>query len=423
MTAEQQQFIESIAVLILQYAPLYDIRVASPIIAQAILESGWGKSSLAAKYHNYFGLKCGSGWSGRSVNLRTGEEYTPGTYTTISANFRVYDSMAEGVKGYFDFLFEGHRYDNLKDVTDPATYLKNIKADGYATSSTYVDNLLNIVRAYNLMQYDKQKPPERPKIGPQTVLNIMRGWLGLSRAKGTHKPIIDLYNNHTPLALGYKVKYSDSYCDVTVSAAFIKAGRTDLIGGTECGVERHIALFKKAGIWIEDGTIAPVPGDIIVYNWDDTTQPNDGFADHIGFVESVDNGTITTLEGNMSGGVVGRWHAKVGDGRIRGYARPKYDAVASDPEPAPAPMPAHEKTSTTGVPSKQEMWVGMVTASALNVRVWAGTEHRKCSFGPLKRGTRISVCDTVKASDGSTWYYIRHNGLYGFVCGEYVTQG
>lgn len=68
----------------------------------------------------------------------------------------------------------------------------------------------------------------------------------------------------------------------TVSAAFIKAGAVDLIGGTECGVEEHVKLFKKAGIWIEDGTITPEKGDIVVFNWDDATQPNDGYSDHIG---------------------------------------------------------------------------------------------------------------------------------------------
>ena len=79
---------------------------------------------------------------------------------------------------------------------------------------------------------------------------VMDGWVGLSRAAGTHKPIIDLYNSHKPLARGYKVTYQDAYCDTTVSAVFIKLGAVNLIGGTECGVQNHIELFKKAGIWI-----------------------------------------------------------------------------------------------------------------------------------------------------------------------------
>lgn len=162
----------------------------------------------------------------------------------------------------------------------------------------------------------------------ETILNIMRSWIGLSRSAGTHKVIIDTYNAHTPRARGYYVGYSDAYCDTTISAAFIKAGATDLIGGTECGVEEHVKLFMKAGIWIEDGTIVPQAGDIIVFNWDDSTQPNDGYSDHIGIVESVSGNTITTIEGNMSGGVVGRRSIPVGYGYIRGYARPRYQTAS-----------------------------------------------------------------------------------------------
>ena len=54
-----------------KYAAVYEIKVYSSIIAQAILESGWGESKLAKVYHNYFGLKCGTKWQGKSVNLAT----------------------------------------------------------------------------------------------------------------------------------------------------------------------------------------------------------------------------------------------------------------------------------------------------------------------------------------------------------------
>lgn len=97
---DKQEFIKKIAGCVQKYAPAYGILVHSPIIAQTILESGWGESRLAAVYHNYFGLKCGTKWTGKSVNLSTMEEYTPGTLTQIKDNFRVYDNMEEGVKGY-----------------------------------------------------------------------------------------------------------------------------------------------------------------------------------------------------------------------------------------------------------------------------------------------------------------------------------
>ena len=162
------------------------------------------------------------------------------------------------------------------------------------------------------------------------VLNVMRSWLGKSRSKGTHKDIIDIYNSYLPRARGYKVTYTDSYCDATVSAAFIKLNAVDAIGGTECGVEKHVEIFKKAGIWEEDGRVTPKPGWIIVYNWDDKTQPNDGYSDHIGIVETVSQTKIiTTIEGNINGGIVGRRNIVVGHGTIRGYAKPKYAQPSS----------------------------------------------------------------------------------------------
>lgn len=147
------EFVEQIAKCVKKYAYVYGIEVHSPIIAQAILESGWGKSSLASKYHNYFGLKCGSAWKGKSVNMATKEEYKVGTLTNIRDNFRVYDSMEAGVKGYFDFI-NTSRYANLKGVKSPEEYVKRIKADGYATSSKYVDNIMRVIRDNKLTRFD-----------------------------------------------------------------------------------------------------------------------------------------------------------------------------------------------------------------------------------------------------------------------------
>ena len=147
------EFIEQIAKCVKKYAYLYGIEVHSPIIAQAILESGWGKSVLASKYHNYFGMKCGSSWKGKSVNMATKEEYKVGTLTNIRDNFRVYDSMEAGVKGYFDFI-NTQRYANLKGVKSPEEYVRRLKADGYATSSKYVDNVMRVIRDNKLTRFD-----------------------------------------------------------------------------------------------------------------------------------------------------------------------------------------------------------------------------------------------------------------------------
>ena len=91
------------------------------------------------------------------------------------------------------------------------------------------------------------------------------------------------------------------------------------------GVERHIQIFKHLGIWNENGTSTPKSGDIITFNWDQDSQPNNGFADHIGIVEYVENGLIHTIEGNSGYvGTVKRNVYRIGHGNIRGFATPRY---------------------------------------------------------------------------------------------------
>lgn len=150
---DKEAFIQKVAEKVSKYAPLYGISVHSPIIAQAIIESGWGKSGLASKYHNYFGLKCGSSWKGKSVNMSTKEEYKVGTITNIRDNFRVFDDFDDGIRGYFEFI-NTRRYANLKGVKSPEEYVRRLKADGYATSSKYVDNVMRVIRDNKLTRFD-----------------------------------------------------------------------------------------------------------------------------------------------------------------------------------------------------------------------------------------------------------------------------
>lgn len=152
-SAAQKLFINEIGYIIQEEAKKRGYKVCSPIIAQACLESNYGVSQLASRWHNYFGMKCGSSWKGKSINLSTKEEYTQGTLTTIRDNFRVYNSMEDGVTGYFDFI-NVKRYDNLKSASTPREYLTRIKNDGYATSSSYVQSNLNVINRHDLQRFD-----------------------------------------------------------------------------------------------------------------------------------------------------------------------------------------------------------------------------------------------------------------------------
>lgn len=164
----------------------------------------------------------------------------------------------------------------------------------------------------------------------ERIVNTAIEWLGCNKADGSHKKIIDTYNAHKPLARSYKVKYTDAWCSTFASAVAIKAGLTDIIP-TECGCEKHIALFKKLGSWQERDEYKPSAGDYIFYDWDDTgTGDNTGHSDHVGIVVSVSGNKIKVIEGNMSN-KVGYRTISVNGKYIRGYGVPKYKTEANEP--------------------------------------------------------------------------------------------
>ena len=162
------------------------------------------------------------------------------------------------------------------------------------------------------------------------LLNQARAWSGKKESNGSHKEIIDVYNGHKPLARGYKVKYTDSWCATFISALAIKCNCTDIIP-TEASCGKMIELFKNIGCWQEDGNVTPNPGDIIFYDWD----KKDGWPEHVGIVESVSGNQITAIEGNKSDAVARRTIA-VGNTSIRGYGVPKYSGSNSQSTPKPS---------------------------------------------------------------------------------------
>lgn len=176
-SAQAKEFIQRIAPIIQEEAKRRGYKLCSPIIAMACIESGYDTSLLAYKYHNYFGMKCGSSWKGRSVNLRTKEEVNS-QLVSIRDNFRVYPDMISGVSGYFDFI-STKRYSNLKNASTPEEYLKMIKSDGYATSSTYVTTNMNCVRKFDLEKWDWNNSfPEQLKSLEEIAKEVIAGKWG-----------------------------------------------------------------------------------------------------------------------------------------------------------------------------------------------------------------------------------------------------
>lgn len=155
------------------------------------------------------------------------------------------------------------------------------------------------------------------------LVTVAESWLGRQESDGSHQTILDIYNNHKPLAQDYEVQPNDSWCAVFVSAAAIEANLTDMIP-TECGCERQIGLWQELGCWEENDTVIPLPGDIIYYNWDQKKPgENSGWSDHVGIVVGTKWPFMKVIEGNYDDMVKYRV-LFLGDIRIRGYGTPRY---------------------------------------------------------------------------------------------------
>ena len=300
-------------------------------------EGLWGNSEVAKLNNNWGGMT----WTGNPLRP-SGIKVSKGTARPANegGNYMRYDSVDdfledwayllrdggiykvagaktfdEAIKGMFKV--GGAKYDYAASGYDH--YLKGMRARREAINQANNGSLDDLIKGVS----------ETVAVTAKQVLDVARGLIGAKKYGATHKKLINDYNKVTPRPVSYAVKYDDDWCDAFVTVVSDRAGATGLIG-RECGVERHKAIFKQKNIWL--GLVKPQAGDIVIWRWDGN---RNGFANHIGFVESVSGNTITTIEGNtFKGGVsqVGRntypWNAQ----SIQGYARPKYGTSTVTPE-------------------------------------------------------------------------------------------
>ncbi len=145
--------------------------LASVTVAQCLLESGYLSSGLSMKANNCFGMKTtlsgntwpGSSWDGESgYSSETGEEYD-GQQVTVTADFRAYDSIEASMADHSAYLLgaqagDGLRYYGLGYQSDYRTAVQIIKDGGYATDSSYVDKVCQLIETYDLTRFDVLSP-------------------------------------------------------------------------------------------------------------------------------------------------------------------------------------------------------------------------------------------------------------------------
>lgn len=254
---------------------------------------------------------------------------------------------------------------------------------------------------------------------------------------------IETDGDHTYVANNIAVHNCDSFTDWIVLQVVNRLGFTMaeakkvLCGDFDDYTVYSANHYKKKGRWY---TSNPKVGDQIFFK-------NSSGICHTGIVYKVDSSKVYTIEGNTSGasgvvsnggGVAMKSYARNYSG-IAGYGRMDWSCIVgkeiivdnnttntnNNTNNKVTSIKATSKSefaiSKTGSPSKNKVFIGKVTASALNVRSWAGTNNKTVSFSPLKKGIEVIVCDAILAKDGSNWYYIKYNGKYGFVSSAYIT--
>lgn len=123
---------------------------ASIILAQGLLESGAGRSTLATKSNNHFGIKCGSNWRGATVSHDDDER---------GECFRAYRHPKESYEDHSMFLVRGKRYSFLFQLktSDYKGWARGLKKAGYATDPSYANKLISIIENYELYRFDGKK--------------------------------------------------------------------------------------------------------------------------------------------------------------------------------------------------------------------------------------------------------------------------
>lgn len=128
----------------------------SVVIAQAILETGWGASLLMMKANAIFGIKASKSWKGKVYNSITKECYDGVTLSDVQACFRAYDSLEDSVRDYFKLITGSKRYEKAVNQISAFECIKGIHEGGYATDPKYVESIMKIIKTNNLTQYDEE---------------------------------------------------------------------------------------------------------------------------------------------------------------------------------------------------------------------------------------------------------------------------
>ena len=149
----------------------------SVVIAQACLETGYGQSKIMMRANAVFGIKATPIWKGLIYNSKTSEFYDGKTRTIINSDFRAYSSLEASVSDYFDLITKAERYKKAIKTNNALACITAIRNGGYATSPTYINNIMNIIYNNNLSRFDEEIFQNKPNI-EQMARDVISGKYG-----------------------------------------------------------------------------------------------------------------------------------------------------------------------------------------------------------------------------------------------------
>ncbi len=256
---------------------------ASIKMAQAILESNSGRSTLARQSNNHFGIKCGKNWTGGEV-YREDDDYENGLL--IRSCFRAYDDPAESFYAHSDFLANPYskRYKFLfdLDIYDYKSWAKGLKKAGYATDPNYPQKLIGIIETYKLYELDLGIAPniwseelaERPKKAQEKESQIITPDEFQSDVVIIKEKKRTSNKDHSKYGF-YQVKQGESMRDIAANFNIelrklyfqnrMPFGSQPKVG-EQLAID-HFIHFKKTPKWIKDPSIK---NNADQYLWEET---------------------------------------------------------------------------------------------------------------------------------------------------------
>lgn len=223
---------------------------ASITLAQGLLESGAGQSTLARKSNNHFGIKCGSDWRGKTVSH---DDDARGEC------FRAYKHPQQSYEDHSKFLANRPRYASLfkLDITDYKGWARGLKKAGYATNPRYAEQLIGIIELYDLHKYDrkgglkwmKENPnPHQTYIANGLVYIVVRAgdsWKSISKELDISQKKLRKYND---LYKGYALQVGDV---LYLERKNRKAGKEHIVHVLRAG-ESMYSISQKYGIRLKN---------------------------------------------------------------------------------------------------------------------------------------------------------------------------